>query len=61
MCGNHAEFFFHLRESAEKERADLFRDVCAGKIEAAFGGEAVEFAARAVDGVSGAAFSESAD
>lgn len=39
----------------------MLGDVCAGKIEAAFGGEAVEFAARAADGGAGAGVAESAD
>jgi hypothetical protein len=61
VCGNHAEFVFHLRESPEKQGADLLREICAGEIQAAFGGEAIEFAARAVDGIAGATLSESAD
>ena len=60
-CGNHAEFLFHLRESAEKQGADLLGDVCAGEIEAGFGGEAIEFAASATDGVARAVVAEGAD
>jgi len=59
--GNHAECVFHLRECAEKQGADLLREICAREIEAGFGGEAIEFAARAVNGVARAALAEGAD
>jgi hypothetical protein len=50
-----------LRERAEKQGADLPGEICAREIEAGFGGEAIEFAARAVNGFARAAFSECAD